>query len=146
MRESSVSLEAINTVESLHNFIVIMKYQTIMFNDNFFHWRNLLQYFKKPYKPISVRKKSLFCTVTSTNDMRQIPKNQISVTESSITNYKTFIRLHIDYDDVIYHLAFNESFHQRLESIQAITEVIRGTVGEAFSRIRVGNLENKTPA
>ena len=78
--------------------------------------------------------------------MRQTPKNQISVTESSITNYKTFIRLHIDYDDVIYHFAFNESFHQRLESIQAITEVIRGTVVEAFSRIRVGNLENKTPA
>ena len=52
--------------------------------------------------------------------MHQIPKKQISVTESSITTYKTFIRLHIDYGDVTYHLAFNESFHQRLEFIQAI--------------------------
>ena len=54
---------------------------------------------------------------------------------SSITIYKTFIRLHLDYGDVIYDHAFNESFHQRLESIQynaaiAITGAIRGTSSE----------------
>ena len=36
---------------------------------------------------------------------------------SLITIDKTFIRLHLDYGDVIYDRAFNESFHQRLESI-----------------------------
>ena len=48
---------------------------------------------------------------------------------SLITIYKTFIRPHLGYGDVIYDLAFNESFHQRLESIQynaviAITRTI----------------------
>ena len=51
---------------------------------------------------------------------------------SLITIYKTFIRPHLDYGDVIYDRAFNESFHQRLESIQynaaiAITGITRGT-------------------
>ena len=54
---------------------------------------------------------------------------------SLITIYKTFIRPHLDYGDVIYNRAFNESFHQRLESIQynaaiAIAETIRGTPSE----------------
>ena len=48
------------------------------------------------------------------------------------TIYKTFIRSHLDYGDVIYDCAFNESFHQRLESVEynaaiAITGTIRGT-------------------
>ena len=52
-----------------------------------------------------------------------------------ITIYKTFIRPHLDYGDVIYDHTFNESFHQRLESIQynaaiAITGTIRGTSWE----------------
>ena len=49
---------------------------------------------------------------------------------SLITIYKTFIRPHLDYGDVIYNHTFNESFHQHLESIQynaaiAITGTIR---------------------
>ena len=49
-----------------------------------------------------------------------------------ITIYKTFVRPHLDYGDVIYDHVFNKSFHQRLESIQynaaiAITGTIRGT-------------------
>ena len=56
---------------------------------------------------------------------------------SLITIYKTFIRPHLDYGDVIYYRAFNESFHQRLKSIQynvaiAITGTIRGTSSEKF--------------
>ena len=54
---------------------------------------------------------------------------------SLITIYKTFIRPHLDYGDVIYDRAFNESFHQRLESIQynatiVKTGTIRGTSPE----------------
>ena len=37
---------------------------------------------------------------------------------SLITIYKIFIRSHLDYGDVIYDRTFNESFHQRLKSIQ----------------------------
>ena len=48
-----------------------------------------------------------------------------------ITIHKTFIRPHLDYVDVIYDRGFNESFHQRLESLQynaaiAIAGIIRG--------------------
>ena len=49
--------------------------------------------------------------------------------------YKAFIRPHIEYGDVIFDQAFNNSFHQKLESIQynaalAITGAIRGTSEE----------------
>ena len=37
---------------------------------------------------------------------------------SLITIYKAFIRLHIDCGNVVFDQAFNNSFHQRLESIQ----------------------------
>ena len=58
-----------------------------------------------------------------------LPRNSL------ITIYKTFIRSHPDYGDVIYNHAFNESFHQDLESIQynaaiAMTGAIRGTSSE----------------
>ena len=51
-------------------------------------------------------------------------------THSLITIYKNFIRPHLDYGDVIYDRAFNESFHQRLESIQYNAAIgITGTTG-----------------
>ena len=37
---------------------------------------------------------------------------------SSITIYKSFARPQLDYNDIIYDQTFNESFHQRIESIQ----------------------------
>ena len=51
---------------------------------------------------------------------------------SLITIYKTFIRSHQDFDDLIYDRDFNESFHQCLESIQyngtrTITRTVRST-------------------
>ena len=54
---------------------------------------------------------------------------------SLVTIYKSFARLHLDYGDIIYDQTFNESFHQRIESIQynaaiAITGAIRGTSSE----------------
>ena len=49
-----------------------------------------------------------------------------------VTIYKSFIRPHLDYGDVLYDQAFNNSFHAKMESIQynaclAITGAIRGT-------------------
>ena len=52
-----------------------------------------------------------------------------------MTIYKSFARSHLYYGDIIYDQTFNESFHQRIESIQynaaiAITGAIRGTSSE----------------
>ena len=55
--------------------------------------------------------------------------------QSLVTVYKVFIRPHLDYGDIIYDQTYNESFHQKMESIQyntalAITGDIRGTSRE----------------
>ena len=52
-----------------------------------------------------------------------------------LTIYKSFLRPHLDYGDVIYDRAFNESFQTKLESVQydaalAITGAIRGSSRE----------------
>ena len=91
LRESSGSLKTINTsksfewpiwtfMKSLHNFMVILKFWTIMFNESLFI--TLSQFVAIPYR-VSIRKSNLkFCAVTSAKGTHQIPKNQISVTES----------------------------------------------------------------
>ena len=55
--------------------------------------------------------------------------------KSLVKIYKSFIRPQLDYGDVIYNQASNESFHQNLEFLQCsaaiiITEAIRGTSSE----------------
>ena len=52
-----------------------------------------------------------------------------------MTMYKAFVRPHLDYGDQIYDEAYNESFHQKLESIQynaclALSGAIRGSSRE----------------
>ena len=52
-----------------------------------------------------------------------------------LTIYKSFIRPHLDYSDVIYDQAYTASFHQKIESVQynsalAITGAIRRTSKE----------------
>ena len=52
-----------------------------------------------------------------------------------LTIYKSFLRPHLDYGDVIYDRAFNKSFQNKLESVQynaalAITGAIRGSSRE----------------
>ena len=65
-----------------------------------------------------------------------LPKfQQVLPRPSLITIYKVFIRPHLDFGDVIFDQAFNNSFHQRLEFIQynaalAITGAIRETSKE----------------
>ena len=51
---------------------------------------------------------------------------------SLVTIYKSFVRPHLDYGDIIYDQPNNESFNQKIERIQynaafAITGAIRGT-------------------
>ena len=55
--------------------------------------------------------------------------------QALINIYKSFIRPYLDYGDILYDKAFNESFHQKIESIQynaclAITGAIRGSSRE----------------
>ena len=52
-----------------------------------------------------------------------------------MTMYKAFVRPHLDYGDIIYDEAFNETFHQKPESVQysacvALSEAIRGSSRE----------------
>ena len=58
---------------------------------------------------------------------------------SLFTIYKTFVRPHLDYGDMIYNQTYNALFHRKLESIQyftclAITGTIRGTSHEKFNQ------------
>ena len=55
--------------------------------------------------------------------------------ESLLTIFKSFVRPHIDYGDVIYDQSSNNTFHQKMESVQsnaalAITGAIRGSSKE----------------
>ena len=60
-----------------------------------------------------------------------------------ITVYRAFIRLHLDYGDVLYNQAFNNSFKEKLESIQynaclALTGAVRGTSKKKSIKISEG--------
>ena len=77
-----------------------------------------------------------------------LSKFQLILRRHSLTTiYKTFIRSHLDYGDVIYDRAFKELFYQRLESIQhnatmAITRIITDSSSKKlFQELR--NLEIK---
>ena len=55
--------------------------------------------------------------------------------QSLVTVYKAFIRLYLDYGDIIYNQTYNDSLHQKMRSIQynatiAITGTIRSTSRE----------------
>ena len=68
---------------------------------------------------------------------------------SLLTIYKSFIRPHLDYGDIIYDQAYNVSFHQKLESIQhnsalAITGAITGTYTEkSYNELSLETLEKR---
>ena len=74
---------------------------------------------------------------------------QIVPRQSLITIYKSFIRPHLDYGDIVYYRAFNESFHKNLESIQynaaiATTGAIRGTSSEnLFQELGLESLKSR---
>ena len=55
--------------------------------------------------------------------------------QALVTIYKAFVRPHLNYGDVLYGQAFNNSFHAKMESIQynnslTFTGAIRGTSRE----------------
>ena len=78
--------------------------------------------------------KNVFNKTNKTIGLLQKLSNLLS-RQALVTNYKAFIRPHLDYDDVLYDQAFDHSFHPKIESIQynaclAITGAIRGTSRE----------------
>ena len=75
--------------------------------------------------------KNIFSKVNKTIGLLR-KLHQILPRSPSLTIYKSFIRPHLDYGDIIYDQAYNASFHQKLDSIQynaalAISSAIRGT-------------------
>ena len=61
--------------------------------------------------------------------------NHILPRSSLLTIYKSFIRPHLDFGDIVFNQAFNESFHNKLETLQysaalATTGAIRGSSRE----------------
>ena len=66
-----------------------------------------------------------------------------------ITIYKSFVRPHLDYGDIIYEESYNSSFHQKLESVQykaglAITGAIKGTSKEKlYNELGLESLQNR---
>ena len=66
-----------------------------------------------------------------------------------LTIYKSFIRPHLDYGDIIYDKAFNESFHAKLESLQynatlAITRAIRGfSTQKMYKELGIESLKSR---
>ena len=80
------------------------------------HWKSLL---KKVNKTVA-----LLCKFQNI-----LPRSAL------LTIYKFFVRTHLDYGDIIYDQAFNNSFQQKIESLQynaalAIAGAIRGTSRE----------------
>ena len=69
--------------------------------------------------------------------------------KSLLTIYKSFIRPHFDYGDIIYDQTYNTSFHQRFKSLQynaalAITDAIRGTLKEKlYNKLGLESLQNR---
>ena len=66
---------------------------------------------------------------------------------SLLTIFKSFVRPHLDYGDVIYGQSYNNTFHQKMESIQynaalATTGAIRGSSRENFIKNWVWNPYN----
>ena len=60
---------------------------------------------------------------------------QVLPRPSFITIYKAFVRAHLDYGDVIFDQAFNNSLHQRLKSIRYNAALaIRGAIRKSSIR------------
>ena len=66
-----------------------------------------------------------------------------------VTIYKSFLRPHLDYGDILHDQNFNDSFHERLESIPynaalAITGTIRGSSREKlYQKLNFESLQQR---
>ena len=92
--------------------------------------------------------KSTFSKVNKTIGLLR-KLHRILPRSSFLTIYKSFIRPHVDYGDIIYDQVCNVSFHRKLDSIQynaalAITGAMRGTSKEKlYNRLGLETLGKK---
>ena len=65
-----------------------------------------------------------------------------------ITMYKAFVKPHLDYENLIYDEAYNETFHQSLESIQdnaclSLSAAIRGSREIFYHELGLKSLQHQ---
>ena len=112
-------------------------YQSLNFNDNPVHQVQLQKHLGLFLDPKLSFDEHIQCILIKTRKIiGLIRKLQPIIPRAALlTIYKSFLRPHLDYGDVIYDRAFNESFQNKLESVQynaalAITGAIRGSSRE----------------
>ena len=59
-----------------------------------------------------------------------------TIKETMLTVYKTFVRSHLNYANIIYYKPFNDAFKEKLEKVQYSAPLITGAI-KAFSRERL---------
>ena len=111
-----------------------ISYPSLYFNDNPVHQVKLQRLFLDQKLSFD---EHIQCILIKTHKIiGMIRKLQpIILRAALLTIYKSYLRPHLDYGDVIYDRAFNESFQNKLESVQydaalAITGAIRGSSRE----------------
>ena len=112
-------------------------YPSLNFNDNLVHQVQLQKHLGLFLDPKLSFDEHIQCFLIKTGKIiGLISKLQpIILRAALLTIYKSFLRPHLDYGDVIYDRAFNESFQNKLESVQynaalAITGAIGGSSRE----------------
>ena len=112
-------------------------YPSLMFNNEIVNLTSNYKYlgiiFGSKLSSDKTRKASVKNISKTTGLLRKV--QGILPRTSLIQIYKSFVRPHLDYGDIISDQIFNESFHQRIESIQynvtiAIAGAIRCTSSE----------------
>ena len=92
--------------------------------------------------------KSIFSKVNKTIGLLR-KLNHILLSSPLLTIYRSFIRPHLNYSDIIYDQVYNASFHHKLDSFQynaalAITGAIRGTSKEKlYDELGLETLEKR---
>ena len=112
-------------------------YPSLNFNDNPVHQVQLQKHLGLFLDPKLSFDEHIQCILIKTRKIIGLIRKlqPIILRAALLTIYKSFLRPHLDYGDVIYDRAFNESFQNKLESVQynaalAITGAIRGSSRE----------------
>ena len=106
-------------------------YPSLNFNDNPVHQVQLQKHLGLFLDPKLSFDEHIQCILIKTRKIiGLIRKLQPIIPRAALlTIYKSFLRPHLDYGDVIYDRAFNESFQNKLESVQyKAALVITGTI------------------
>ena len=106
-------------------------YPSLNFNDNLVYQVQLQKHLGLLLDPkLSFDEHIQFILIKARKIIRLIRKLQPIIPRVALlTIYKSFLRPHLDYGDVIYDRAFNESFQNKLESVQyKVALVITGTI------------------